>query len=726
MKCPGCDFVCSDLRDICPECLLDLRPIKNRSGLPVSFPDADYEELVDRVAKKVSKPKPKTSSGGSWFSGIFGRKAKRDKVEMKESPTELLAEQHAQVDPESSALSPNPEVVTDETPESLDEEIFADLTESFLHSPSEPEDKGALEARTPEVHEPPTTKTSIGKPEAGELSELAQEDLELGRLRRGLTDAPKQNTAHEQPLPGEQSARSSSSSHEARPDPTQRQSESSGDETPRPPSLVPEHTEITETEFDLELLFDTHEPPPSDEGPSRAAEPEESEQESAIPFILEPPSPTQPLTDSQPAEQNSEPTDSIPPPPKTLQALYKEPDWDLHSWINPTSYPARTREGADVTTEHQEAKQREPSASVRENPFSGNSEPPLEQPSFSKWVNTQISESRDARRSGEEKGTLYDQITATQSQDHLHPSRSEPDPVFGGKRAAPTALSPLVSHESSERRASLRPRGELAPLFQDALRELHSLSFEEDSFEISFSEVREKGNREDIELFFSLAKDALASPETDLVFQEGKKIEKETLSSEHLDEHVTRAEQAMRAPVFSLKKGSSESSATSLDQTHVEESPVFTGSVPLASGIKRISALAVDLLFLSVLIVLSTAILLQLFDPTAFRSAILFQFETPLTKVSVTHYVIVSVLTWTIFYPIVSSSLFGEQLGHLVSGLQTIRTDGQRATFSDKLSRTLCLPLSLVTFGYFPLFLGRRTLHERLSQTLLIPKEFSS
>ena len=46
MKCPACAFVCSDLRDICPSCFLDLREMKQQLSIAITNPDASYQELV--------------------------------------------------------------------------------------------------------------------------------------------------------------------------------------------------------------------------------------------------------------------------------------------------------------------------------------------------------------------------------------------------------------------------------------------------------------------------------------------------------------------------------------------------------------------------------------------------------------------------------------------------------------------------------------------------------
>lgn len=70
MKCPSCNYVCSDLRDICPKCLVDLRPEKAHLGLAASNPEATYEELL----RKISGPPaflPEAGPAGSHETTSF-------------------------------------------------------------------------------------------------------------------------------------------------------------------------------------------------------------------------------------------------------------------------------------------------------------------------------------------------------------------------------------------------------------------------------------------------------------------------------------------------------------------------------------------------------------------------------------------------------------------------------------------------------------------------------
>lgn len=82
MRCPACQFVSSDSRDICPKCFCDLRPAKSKAGLEVTDPTSSYDTLLARagapadVQAKASKEKP---SGG--LSGFFKKKPDAPEVQ---------------------------------------------------------------------------------------------------------------------------------------------------------------------------------------------------------------------------------------------------------------------------------------------------------------------------------------------------------------------------------------------------------------------------------------------------------------------------------------------------------------------------------------------------------------------------------------------------------------------------------------------------------------------
>jgi uncharacterized RDD family membrane protein YckC len=119
MKCPACHYVCSDLRDICPKCLLDLRPSKKSLGLPISYPDSSYAVLVRKQIpgkKGGSNPIESITGAVSSVGNFFKRLApapKKSKPDTQTSVTEPVSEdgpsaENLSTTPSTSKDSPSP------------------------------------------------------------------------------------------------------------------------------------------------------------------------------------------------------------------------------------------------------------------------------------------------------------------------------------------------------------------------------------------------------------------------------------------------------------------------------------------------------------------------------------------------------------------------------------------------------------------------------------------
>lgn len=109
MKCPNCRFVCSELRDICPKCLLDLRPHKSSLALPISFPDLSYAELTAKIMKKPLSDTPPKEPEIKLLSSLkeFGRDVLSA---FSPSEQEQRQEQATQEMPEDKGISNSEEV----------------------------------------------------------------------------------------------------------------------------------------------------------------------------------------------------------------------------------------------------------------------------------------------------------------------------------------------------------------------------------------------------------------------------------------------------------------------------------------------------------------------------------------------------------------------------------------------------------------------------------------
>lgn len=386
------------------------------------------------------------------------------------------------------------------------------------------------------------------------------------------------------------------------------------------------------------------------------------------------------LDPPEPAEEATPFSDQrIPAPPQRLPELLQDTSFPLEISLEPV--PEEREESVPVETLNSPLEME--TATKEEN---SSKRAPEEEGTFSSWMNTQIAESRRERR--------------------------QDTPIFGETKSViqqeTVKCPPIAAHD------------EMSRLFDQAVNELRAVSF--DSFEVSYGDVLKREDREDIELFFSLAKDTLLTPETDQVFKDRKTVVKEVIESEYLKEQVSEAERAMRSPVYSLKKGN----ATPLQTREVSQASLastYSGRVQLASALRRIAASLIDFSFFVVVVVVSTLLALQLFDGDIFVSLFLVQTDGPLVQVATTFYLLLSLALWSFLYPLITPAMFGEQLGHRLCGLKTIRIDGKSASLLDFTVRSACFPLSLIVFGFLPLLFGRRTLHELLSGTLLLTPE---
>ena len=102
MKCPGCQIIVSDLRDVCPRCHIDLRSHKQLLNLPITNPTAEYDELLARLTNKNSGQPAVGSTLGSVVRSFFGPSSRAEEHKYAAPPS------HAQIAPTSDP-APAPE-----------------------------------------------------------------------------------------------------------------------------------------------------------------------------------------------------------------------------------------------------------------------------------------------------------------------------------------------------------------------------------------------------------------------------------------------------------------------------------------------------------------------------------------------------------------------------------------------------------------------------------------
>lgn len=81
MRCPNCNLVLSNKKDICPQCHCDLRPHKQRLGIPVTNSASSYEELRTGVSPAGQEQNTISPGGRSWLGKLLTKPAEQPKAE---------------------------------------------------------------------------------------------------------------------------------------------------------------------------------------------------------------------------------------------------------------------------------------------------------------------------------------------------------------------------------------------------------------------------------------------------------------------------------------------------------------------------------------------------------------------------------------------------------------------------------------------------------------------
>lgn len=154
MKCPACAFVCSDLRDLCPSCFLDLRDSKRVLGITITDPESSYQELVSGVGgkKQPARKSPKVEPR-SLFQTVRSLFGKETEAAPKSEPRKTQAVLKSAV-PKRPAEKPEPKIppLPEKKPAKVEQEQ-ASIPEPEIKEakapPSEPEAEAEIEVIIP-------------------------------------------------------------------------------------------------------------------------------------------------------------------------------------------------------------------------------------------------------------------------------------------------------------------------------------------------------------------------------------------------------------------------------------------------------------------------------------------------------------------------------------------------------------------------------------------------
>ncbi len=176
MRCPECEKICSDLRDICPHCLKDLREKKREGGIPITNPDASYDDLVANLKSKSYKPAIFSSvvSAAHNLRGIFARPNASEEMQDNESAVDeyLDAAISETIDSvqaiEEAQSEPKPEMAAAH----IAEELLEESPEVAAASLTEPPPGPPVEAIAEEPP-PPPAQEEVAPPKIEVAAQLA-------------------------------------------------------------------------------------------------------------------------------------------------------------------------------------------------------------------------------------------------------------------------------------------------------------------------------------------------------------------------------------------------------------------------------------------------------------------------------------------------------------------------------------------------------------------------
>ncbi|MCB0310875.1 MAG: RDD family protein, partial [Bdellovibrionales bacterium] len=173
MRCPACKFVCSDLRDICPKCLLDLRQHKRSLGLKITNPSATYDDLTHKISKtgelkekRAHANSESAKSSRTWLN-IFFRKDRTSKEvpDVKSKPSSIQQPLSIpKVAQQAKQRTPTAPLTTAVTP--------SEIIQGLIFDQPDPAQK-----ETPRFDSSPSSETVFA-----ELNKIETRDKELSNL----------------------------------------------------------------------------------------------------------------------------------------------------------------------------------------------------------------------------------------------------------------------------------------------------------------------------------------------------------------------------------------------------------------------------------------------------------------------------------------------------------------------------------------------------------------
>jgi len=286
---------------------------------------------------------------------------------------------------------------------------------------------------------------------------------------------------------------------------------------------------------------------------------------------------------------------------------------------------------------------------------------------------------------------------------HVQDASVDPSPPATLPRSAPA-----VSIEDLE----------IATMFQDCFDELRG--FEESGFSIDFNQIENLLGREDIKLLFQMAMESIDSPDIEKLYQqEVVTPSKDRIKDSALQRVLERTERALDAPVFSLRSRKRKKKKKEISESPVASLPAI--ELKAAGMIRRLLGFSIDLLLFALVSVSLSVLCLQLLHPDLSGNLFLNADSSNYVLILFLGYLLLVSVFLSFAYNLISAIVFGQTPGALAVGVEYCNPErAEPSSLWSHIVLSSVYPFSILMFGYLPLFLGRRSLHERLAGVMLV------
>jgi uncharacterized RDD family membrane protein YckC len=191
------------------------------------------------------------------------------------------------------------------------------------------------------------------------------------------------------------------------------------------------------------------------------------------------------------------------------------------------------------------------------------------------------------------------------------------------------------------------------------------------------------------------------------------------IHSEVLEEEFKAFEESIEAPV-SITRSDADKPASAAN-LNVVAMRIASREVTIPSVMRRLCSTVFDFVHYLIFAFLTFGLHLWTSNPVLADTALSNPFSIELAgQITLGSTFAIHLILWMVLYPIFTFGFIGETPGFKVSGIELICENGEELKWYHLVCRSLLMPVSLLFFGYLPVLIRKRTLHDALARTMVI------